>query len=360
MNILWDFRLFSYGYAQRGVGAYTTYSTTEIRNRGVPGTIYIWGDRQKVPPLMRAWNVQWIPYTGGSWKKDLFMIPLLVKRYNISLYHYWVALGPIHHIGMGLIHPCCRVIATVYDCGVALWNDIPFNASKRRTWYWKMQKIIVKQCTGIVYISKRTRLDYHRVIKKQHPYEHVLYPPITDAYKDKKEKRQRYFITLGGSVHKNLHRVIQAFSILKSKYPDIELRVLGEINHAAELPTNMPSGVMFDDMTDYQTRRMQAAGLVFCSLYEGLGLPVLEAMAWGCPLLLSDIPSLKEIASDAACFVDPYNNLAIAQGMEALLSQQDFWIRKSVEGFIKYRKLSDQTVESLLTLYVSLGQRYKR
>ena len=135
MRILWDFRLFSYGYADRGVGTYTRQLAEAILKENITDLIIIWADKESIPGNMKSWPVKWIPYKPGSWKNDLYTIPYLINKHAIDIYHYWIALGPIHNIGMGIMHPC-KAIATVYDLGVELWLDVPFAASKRNTWYW--------------------------------------------------------------------------------------------------------------------------------------------------------------------------------------------------------------------------------
>ena len=65
-----------------------------------------------------------------------------------------------------------------------------------------------------------------------------------------------------------------------------------------------------------------ALGLVFPSLYEGFGLPVVEAMASGIPVLTSNVASLPEIAGDAAILVDPTSTEKIKQGIEQLVNNQ--------------------------------------
>ena len=66
-----------------------------------------------------------------------------------------------------------------------------------------------------------------------------------------------------------------------------------------------------------------ALGFVFPSLYEGFGIPVLEAQACGCPVLASDIPPLKEVLRDSALFCDPLKTEDIASKMQKLLSEHD-------------------------------------
>ncbi len=125
MRILWDFRLFSFGYADRGVGIFTQNIASAIIKEKNENSIYIWADKESLPSFMKTWPVKWIHYKRSDWKKDLIAIPFLIIKYRISIMHYWISLGPIHSIGMGLFHPC-RIITTVYDLGVELWHDGPF------------------------------------------------------------------------------------------------------------------------------------------------------------------------------------------------------------------------------------------
>jgi glycosyltransferase involved in cell wall biosynthesis len=61
----------------------------------------------------------------------------------------------------------------------------------------------------------------------------------------------------------------------------------------------------------------------YVPLYEGFGLPVLEAMAVGTPVVASDIPALREVAGSAAVFVDPFDPVAIARGLREALERRD-------------------------------------
>ncbi|WP_421732008.1 glycosyltransferase, partial [Brevundimonas sp.] len=66
-----------------------------------------------------------------------------------------------------------------------------------------------------------------------------------------------------------------------------------------------------------------AAGLVFPSLYEGFGIPPLEAMVQGCPVIASDIPATREVCADAALYFDPTDDAALADRMRTLLNGPD-------------------------------------
>jgi alpha-1,3-rhamnosyl/mannosyltransferase len=100
-----------------------------------------------------------------------------------------------------------------------------------------------------------------------------------------------------------------------------------------------------DDLSDLFAR---AGTVVVPSLYEGFGLPVLEAMAHGVPVVCSDRSSLPEVAGDAAILVDPTNPRAIRSGIEQALSDPAPWQEKGVARAARFtwERTAQLTVES--------------
>jgi glycosyltransferase involved in cell wall biosynthesis len=95
-----------------------------------------------------------------------------------------------------------------------------------------------------------------------------------------------------------------------------------------------------------------ADAFVFPSLYEGFGLPPLEAMASGTPVLTSNVSSLPEIVDDAALLVDPYDPEAIADGMRRILSDTSLRARLIDRGHVRAARFSwEQSVKRVLTIY---------
>jgi glycosyltransferase involved in cell wall biosynthesis len=84
----------------------------------------------------------------------------------------------------------------------------------------------------------------------------------------------------------------------------------------------------------------EADVFVFPSLYEGFGLPVLEAMACGCPVITSNVSSLPEVVGDAALLVDPYNVEALAQAMLTVLEDDELKKEMSKKGIAQAQKFS--------------------
>jgi glycosyltransferase involved in cell wall biosynthesis len=131
--------------------------------------------------------------------------------------------------------------------------------------------------------------------------------------------------------HKNLHRLIQVFSQLAPRYPQLRLVLAGK-PHPSESPqlrrlvaelglgrrVEFRPYVPFAELPDLYRG---ALALVYPSLWEGFGLPVLEAMACGTPVLTSLGSGTEEAAGAGALLVDPTNTAALAEAMQALVEQ---------------------------------------
>ncbi len=350
MNILWDFRLFSYGYSGRGVGVWTSAMADSLTRELSAEKIIIWGEKSRVPSRFHSMASQWIEYIPGSWKSDLFLIPVLIARYHVKIFHYWIALGPLFRIGVGLGHPLCKTCLTVHDCGVEFWHTTPSCVSMRKTQYWKFQKRLFPHADLIVCNSRATQTDVDKMFPGSIAKSVVLYPPLRYYGRDGTKKREKRFIALSGEFHKNTDNVIEAFREFFKNRSDYSLVVLGE--HEGARPHH--PGLSFESMGRYTEYLENSAGLIVCSLYEGLGLPVIEALMRNCPLVISDIPVFHEICADAGIFVDPLNCQSIFRGMETCARQGEDWTTKASHGAARYSRLSAGTGRKLLGMYLDL------
>ena len=113
-----------------------------------------------------------------------------------------------------------------------------------------------------------------------------------------------------------------------------KLIILGEVTNRKTQHTG--DTIFSKSHQNYESYLRNSQGLIFASLYEGLGIPPLEALAFGCPLLVSKIPSLLETCHDAAYFADPLSEISIDQGIRELIKNNQYWMKKSIDGRSRY------------------------
>ncbi|MEH2266458.1 glycosyltransferase family 4 protein [Nostoc sp.] len=174
--------------------------------------------------------------------------------------------------------------------------------------------------------------------------------------------KSNYFLYIGRQdLYKNIQRLIAAFAALP-KCKDYELWLAGPTD-ARYTPTltaqvaelGITNQVKFLDYVPYDELPKiinEAIALVFPSLWEGFGLPVLEAMACGTPVITSNLSSLPEVAGDAAILIDPYNTGEITEAMQSIATDSGLRSRLSSQGIIhcqqfSWEKTGKATVEVL-------------
>ncbi len=145
-------------------------------------------------------------------------------------------------------------------------------------------------------------------------------------------ERDNYILYVGNvKPHKNLVRALKAFSLLEEK--SLKFKIVGKKEGfitadrkvdeiAKKLGTRVEfTGYVSDDKLKQLYRKAKL--FLFPSLYEGFGLPPLEAMACGAPVVVSNIASLPEVCGDAAYYVNPYDVKDIAKGIEIVLKDEE-------------------------------------
>jgi glycosyltransferase involved in cell wall biosynthesis len=121
--------------------------------------------------------------------------------------------------------------------------------------------------------------------------------------------------------HKNHARLLEAFTAARRRHPGLRLLLTGVGHDPRSLPEGVEArAVSAAELVDLYRR---AACLVFPSLYEGFGLPPVEAMACGCPVAAAAAGSLPEVCGDAAVLFDPHDPEAIAAGIDEALERAD-------------------------------------
>jgi len=152
---------------------------------------------------------------------------------------------------------------------------------------------------------------------------------------------QHYLLFVGNrSPHKNLKRLLKAYAMLLEKYPALQLVIAGkrtvlpdEVDMVKkQLGLNMVREYENCSDKDLHSLYCGAEMLVFPSLYEGFGLPPLEAMACGTAVVVSNTTSLPEVVGDAGLYVNPLQTADIAEKVDMLLSDPTLRNRLQAQG----------------------------
>ncbi len=287
------------------------------------------------------------------------VLPRLLKKHQARLLH-----TPHYHEPRFLR---CRSVITVHDCVHILYPN--YAASKAA--YDKglhQTKRAIRNCSRIFAVSGATQRDLMRLFNVPQEKITVVYNGIDDravAPDNPEEQRrvlERYqiqdpFLLYAGNIrpHKNVARLIEAFSVLKTELKDdekwqrLKLMIIGDelSKHQFLRRTVNRSGVQHDvrflGFVPYETLRMfykSAQIFVFPSLHEGFGLPPLEAMANGTPVITSNVSSLPEILGEAALLVNPENVFEISKGLKHLLSDSQLRSELIAKGHQQVRLYS--------------------
>ena len=166
---------------------------------------------------------------------------------------------------------------------------------------------------------------------------------------------------------KNIPRLVEAFAVLRDDlathpvYKNLRLVIIGdelskypEVRRAV-IQSKMEHLVRFLGFVPIETLRAfykSAAAFVFPSLYEGFGLPPLEAMACGAPVVTSNSSSLPEVVGEAAMIVNPENVFDIARGIREVLLDEGLRRRCVQQGLQQLKRFSwKQTAEQVIETY---------
>jgi glycosyltransferase involved in cell wall biosynthesis len=293
-------------------------------------------------------------------------IPLALRREGVTLFH-----AP-HYVLPPLVR--CPSVVTIHDCIHLMFpqylpNRIALGYARASI------ALAARRATRVMTVSESSKRDILRFVDTEPDRIDVIYNAYDERFgvepreEDVVRVRERYqlhdeFVLYAGNVkpHKNLERLIDAFDLVRKRGLDhLKLVLIGdEISKYAGLRRavhqhQLHKYVRFLGYLPEETLAVlyRLAGVfVFPSLYEGFGLPPLEAMASGTPVVTSNLSSLPEVAGDAAVLVDPYDPRAIADGIHRVLTDED--LRRSLrqKGLARAQQFSwEKSVRRVLEIY---------
>ena len=317
-------------------------------------------------------NFRSLPETSRPYSvAEQIRIPFALKREGVTLFH-----AP-HYVLPPLVS--CRSVVTIHDC---IHLMFPQYLPNRLAHVYARTSISLaaRRATRVLTVSESSKRDILRFVDVPADKIAVIYNAYDERFgvepdeADVVRVRERYqlhdeFVLYAGNVkpHKNLERLIEAFHMVRDRGLDqLKLVLIGdEISRYAALRRavhqhQLHKYVRFLGYLPEETLAVMyrlAGVFVFPSVYEGFGLPPLEAMASGTPVVTSNVSSLPEVAGDAAILVDPYDPRAIADGIFRVLTDETLRRDLRRKGLARAHQFSwEQSVRRVRDIYNEVGQ----
>jgi glycosyltransferase involved in cell wall biosynthesis len=292
-------------------------------------------------------------------------VPWVLRRERPDVYH-----AP-HYVLPPAVR--CRSVVTIHDCIHLMFpqylpNRAAYAYARASMW------AAARRSDRILTVSEASKRDILSLFNIKPEKIVVVYNAIDEHFSAAPSEehvariRERYqldhkFVLYVGNIkpHKNLVRLIEAFSDLRRTHDDLKLLIIGD--EISKLPALRRAvhrhklhkyvrflGYLKDDTLTVLYRL--ASVFVFPSLYEGFGLPPLEAMASGTPVVTSNVSSLPEVTGDAAVLVDPYDVDSIGNGIRRILDDPQLAEELRIKGLKRAREFSwERSVEKTQRVY---------
>jgi glycosyltransferase involved in cell wall biosynthesis len=307
---------------------------------------------------------QTLPHT------PLVRIPLTLvrelRRHPVDVLHVQYTAPPLAP---------CPVVATIHDLA---FEHLPETFNRRS---WMQMRLTVRRtarrAAQIITVSEYSRQDISKTYKIE-PQRILVTPeaaragfsPVTNETELKKVRKtygiERDYILSLCSIQprKNLVRLIEAYSLLRQSRPEVKLPQLvlagkrgwldGETFNAARQSVG-GSDILFTGYVgeeDLPALYSGAACFVYPSYFEGFGLPILEAMQCGAPVVAGNRTSIPELVADAGLLFDPFDTSALVEALKRILDDADYRARLRAKGFLRSGEFSwKETAQLTLKAY---------
>lgn len=333
-----------------GIGQYTIYLLDELlQNPKDIWTIFVptGYDYTYLPPHIHdRLSIHVVPWVRQDlisqvlWER--YIIPRLVRTSDVL----W---SPYQSLS---VSKSVRTVMTVHD--IIPWKMPEYIANRRQAWYFHQLKSVIKQVSDIITISEFSKGEIQTIFGDISNITVTLLAPTKDPKNGVPDAihHDKYILYFGGfDTRKNIVRLIESFKEVVKYDSTIHLYLPGNY-HKHRLIPNIPEVIQRLDLVDnvhmvgYVSDKemvgliQKALLVIFPSEYEGFGLPILESMVIGTPVITSSNGVMKEVGGSAAYYINPYSVEDMAQGMITVLKNDDLRKTLSEKGLARARAFS--------------------
>ena len=358
-----------------GVGTYTRNVVRALGRLDRTTKYFLIGSPEKVKEIgSLSANFHTVPLLEpDTTVKGYFEFRTILKRLNVDLVHI------PHLFWMPRSLPCPYVM-TVHDV-LEHMSRSKGHSGLRRSLHYQLTRRVLLGAARIFAVSQFSKSEVEKLFGISPQKIEVVYNAIDERFlhghandADRQLIAERYLVTYpfllyAGRIspHKNLVRIIEAFSALKGelekedRLPDLKLIIIGDdlSSHPDLRRTVIRSGVhndvRFFGFVPIDILRIfydLAVAFIFPSLYEGFGLPPLEAMAHGTPVVTSNTSSLPEVVDQAAVLVNPENVFEIMRATHRVLVDPVLREKLKLRGYERSKHFSwDDSARRILKVY---------
>ncbi len=369
MRIGIDARFF--GPKQKGLGRYSQklIENLEEIDQDSNDEYYIFLRRQNFDyfkPINRRFKKVLAEYSWYGWKEQL-IFPLLLNKHKIDLMHFCHFNVPIFYRK--------RFVVTIHDLILFHFPTIKNTTLNRIQYFFKMMmyhlviRSATKRAVKIITISNYVKEDIKKELKIADEkiivtkegfdlnsfFDSVDYQTIFKKY----DIINSYLLYVGNAYpHKNLEKLCDAFIEIRRKYLDMNLVIVGGEDYFFNklkqyIKINQIDGVIFPGFVsdkELDAFYRGAKVFVFPSLYEGFGLPPLEALAKGIAVVSSNRTSMPEILGDTVQYFDPESTDSIVKNIITVLESENRRkeiIKKGEERLkmFSWKKMAQKTLD---------------
>lgn len=363
-----------------GIGTYTRNVVRALGRLDRDNKYFLIGSPEKVKEIgpLPA-NFHTVPLLeSDATTKGYFEFRVILKRLECDLVHI------PHLFWMPRALPCPYVM-TVHDL-LEHMSRTRGRSSVRRALHYQLTRRVLSGAARIFAVSQFSKSEIEKLFGIPSSRIEVVYNAIDERFlhghasaADRQLIAERYlvtypFILYAGRIspHKNLVRIIEAFSALRGEldkeahFLDLKLIIIGDdlSSHPDLRRTVVRSGVQnevrFLGFVPIEVLRIfydVANVFLFPSLYEGFGLPPLEAMAHGTPVVTSNTSSLPEVVGTAAVLVNPENVFEIMRATHRVLVDQNLREKLKQRGYEQAKRFSwDNSACRILKAYEEVGR----
>ncbi len=317
---------------------------------------------KKMPddPLYQKTKEILIPLLSLPWGAHFFSFIwfCLRTREKFDITH-WLVARPYPFFWL---LPAKKTVVTAHDGYVGLWTLPNF-------FFWAMLRFFNRYIAAVIgvsdFASKEIIQNFHIPPEKVFTIYNgtdAVYHPVSENIASAVLKKygvncNKYFIYVGGlQTHKNVRRIVEAYIMLRDWMPIQEkLLIIGRSSYGGAEVYQVAKNskytkdihfISFVPLEDMPAFHSLATALVFTSLNEGFGLPIVEAMACGDPVITSNVSSMPEVAGRAALLVNPLDPKEIMDAMKKMIEDENLRKELAIKGlqrakFFTWEKYSE-------------------